>query len=88
MSCAVPLPADLGVRAGVEVVVVWGPVEAGVRCLGGIVGCESVSCVRWRASGRYGWLWLFGVELKLRELEARCSGGRARCAYGGVGGRR
>jgi hypothetical protein len=30
--------ADLVDRAGVEVVVVvWGPTEAGVRCLGGIV---------------------------------------------------
>jgi hypothetical protein len=43
MSCAVPLPADL-VRAGAEVVVVWGPVEAGVRCLGGIAGCIAISC--------------------------------------------
>jgi hypothetical protein len=40
MSCALPLLAGLDDRAGVEgvVVVVWGAVEAGVRCLGAIVG--------------------------------------------------
>jgi hypothetical protein len=28
--------------AGVEVVVVWGPAAAGVRCLGGIAGWEII----------------------------------------------
>jgi hypothetical protein len=37
MSCASAPPADFEDRAGVDVAGTWGPVEAGARCLGGIV---------------------------------------------------
>jgi hypothetical protein len=50
MSCASALPVDVALldRAGVEVVV-WGPVGAGVRCLGGMMSSregerESLGC--------------------------------------------
>jgi hypothetical protein len=87
MSWASAPPVDFAGRAGVEVGGTWGPVEAGARCLGGIVGRVYVYWVlvkEWNGSALLCLAskmisWGYGVEWELRKLEATCSGGRARC---------